>query len=189
MSPPSCSLIAAVWALTTATRWWEGALHMVPPPGSRHQLFGKHLLKVLDPLADRCGLIAIYETGLYDPDAAPSGSSYRVPDQVFARPEFVGDRGVEGRAALVVEVLSPDDETFDKLPFYARVGVEEVLIIDPITTAFEVWRPVPGSDEEAMVKAAPAPDGTITILAVDVRLDVVEGPRLGLRWEGGRAEI
>ena len=34
-------------------------------------------------------------------------------------------------AALVVEIVSPDDESWQKLPFYAAHGVDEVLILDP----------------------------------------------------------
>ena len=34
-------------------------------------------------------------------------------------------------AALVVEVVSPGDETYDKLQFYACHNVDEVLIVDP----------------------------------------------------------
>jgi Uma2 family endonuclease len=34
-------------------------------------------------------------------------------------------------AALVVEIVSPGDETWDKLPFYAAHHVDEVLILDP----------------------------------------------------------
>jgi Uma2 family endonuclease len=34
-------------------------------------------------------------------------------------------------AALVVEIVSPGDETWEKLPFYAAHHVDEVLIVDP----------------------------------------------------------
>ena len=34
-------------------------------------------------------------------------------------------------AALVVEVVSPDDETWAKLGFYAAHSVDEVVIVDP----------------------------------------------------------
>ncbi len=34
-------------------------------------------------------------------------------------------------AAIAVEVLSPDDDTWKKLPFYARQEVDELLIVDP----------------------------------------------------------
>ncbi len=48
----------------------------------------------------------------------------------FARP---GARGTWlSTAALVVEIVSPGDETWEKLPFYASHNVDEVLIIDPL---------------------------------------------------------
>jgi hypothetical protein len=34
-------------------------------------------------------------------------------------------------AAIVVEVVSPGDETPEKLPFYAAHGVSEIIVIDP----------------------------------------------------------
>ncbi len=34
-------------------------------------------------------------------------------------------------AALVVEIISPGDETWEKLPFYAEHQVDELLIVDP----------------------------------------------------------
>lgn len=34
-------------------------------------------------------------------------------------------------AAAVVEILSPDDESWQKLPFYAEHRVDEVLFVDP----------------------------------------------------------
>ena len=36
-------------------------------------------------------------------------------------------------AALVVEVLSPHDESWEKLDFYAAHGVDEVVMVDPQT--------------------------------------------------------
>ncbi|MFL5859604.1 MAG: Uma2 family endonuclease, partial [Solirubrobacteraceae bacterium] len=35
-------------------------------------------------------------------------------------------------AALVIEIVSPDDETWNKLDFYAARRVEELLIVDPL---------------------------------------------------------
>ncbi len=31
----------------------------------------------------------------------------------------------------MLEILSPDDETWEKIPFYAARGVDEVVIVDP----------------------------------------------------------
>jgi Uma2 family endonuclease len=35
-------------------------------------------------------------------------------------------------AALVVEIVSPDDKSWEKLPFYAAHHVDEVVIVDPV---------------------------------------------------------
>ena len=42
-------------------------------------------------------------------------------------------------AALVVEVLSPDDETFRKFDFYARHGVDELWVVDPVARTVRCW--------------------------------------------------
>lgn len=34
-------------------------------------------------------------------------------------------------AALVVEIVSPGDESWEKLPFFAAHNVDEVLVVDP----------------------------------------------------------
>ncbi|HEV7555026.1 MAG TPA: Uma2 family endonuclease [Kofleriaceae bacterium] len=75
----------------------------------------------------------------------------------FLRPRQLSKRGLEG-AELVVEILSPDDESRDKLPFYANVGVREAWLeawlIEPSTLAIEVlslrdseWIAVVGSND------------------------------------------
>lgn len=54
---------------------------------------------------------------------------YRVPDFAIVRPG--GSEQWHSTAALCGEILSPNDETWDKLPFYAAHRVDEVLILDP----------------------------------------------------------
>jgi Uma2 family endonuclease len=52
-----------------------------------------------------------------------------VPDGGLHRP---GAGGVWlHTAALVVEIVSPGDETWQKLPFHAAHHVDELLIVDP----------------------------------------------------------
>jgi Uma2 family endonuclease len=48
-------------------------------------------------------------------------------------------RGAERAAVLVVEILSPGDETYDKLDWYAAGGVDEVLVVDPHSCQAEVF--------------------------------------------------
>ena len=40
------------------------------------------------------------------------------------------DAYLEGGPTVVVEIRSPGDETMEKLPFYAQLGVPEVWIVD-----------------------------------------------------------
>lgn len=104
---------------------WEGVLHMVPAPTGEHAELKQQLAELLGPLARAAGLTAAMgEFNLGD-----SENDFRVPDGGLhrARP-----RGVwQPTAALVVEILSPGDESWQKLPFYAARHVDEVLIVDP----------------------------------------------------------
>jgi Uma2 family endonuclease len=157
---------------------WEGVLHMVPQPLSHHQRLGALLLQALMPAADAKGLWAAYETSLFRPSLG--ASDYRVPDVVVARPEHVSERGVEGRAELVVEILSPGDESREKLPFYADVGCEEVLLVDRETLVLEL---------HVRGEARPPGDGPVALESLGVSIERIEGPALVATWVDVRSEI
>jgi Uma2 family endonuclease len=117
---------------------WEGELHMVPPASEEHQRIGGELFTVLSSISKRTGLHARYETGVFGA-RAPDESSFRVPDLVVFDDLARSVRGVEGRALLVVEIRSPGDETFAKQPFWERVGVGEVVVIDRDSKEVRRW--------------------------------------------------
>lgn len=103
---------------------WQGVLHMVPAPSFEHAVVAARLKVLMAPLADAAGLIVTDEFNLGD-----SEQDFRVPDGGLHRP---GASGVwQPTSALVMEVLSPDDETWQKLSFYAAHHVDEVLIVGP----------------------------------------------------------
>lgn len=162
---------------------WDGVLHMVPPASSVHGRFGSDLICALRLAAKSRGLWNLIEPGVFDP-AIAGMTSYRVPDLGYARPEDISQRGIEGRAVLVVEVLSPQDESFDKLPFYRRVGVEEVLFVDPEARTCEVRRP--DGDGWHLVHADD--DGWTALDGLGVALRPVDG-RLQVRTDLGVEEI
>ena len=54
---------------------------------------------------------------------------YRVPDGGLLRPG--PDAVYLPTAALVMEIVSPGDQTWEKLSFYAAHNVDELLIVDP----------------------------------------------------------
>lgn len=163
---------------------WDGVLHMVPAASSPHQILAGGLMAVLWPLAKTRGLVGMPEAGLYRP--GPAGESdYRVPDLVFARPEHVSERGVEGRAELVVEILSPGDESYAKLGFYEEMGVREFLIVDPRTRQFELFR----LEGRSLLSVPTDAAGAVTATPLGVTLSSVDGPALRLAWDSRTAEI
>src|SRR5438128_943754 len=95
---------------------WDGVLHMVPAPSSGHQGLGTRLVAILLDLAEARGFRVFYETRLYRRDAP--ADDYRIPDLMVVRPEHVSARGVESGADVVIEILSPGDETYEKVGFY-----------------------------------------------------------------------
>jgi Uma2 family endonuclease len=120
-----------------ADRWdevWEGVLHMAPMPAARHQHFGLQLATELLRLASERGLTAAYEIGFYR-----AGNDFRVPDLAVYRPDQESARGLEAAAELLVEIMSPRDESRVKLPWYAARDVREVLLIDRDSLAVELY--------------------------------------------------
>jgi Uma2 family endonuclease len=103
---------------------WEGVYHMVPAPSHAHASIEWQLAALLRPAARAAGLEPTGQCNLGE-----SEHDFRVPDGALHRP---GAHGTwHPTAALVVEIVSPGDETWEKLPFYAAHSVDEVLIVDP----------------------------------------------------------
>jgi len=104
---------------------WQGVRHMVPGPSFEHGRVAQQLAELLGPPARAGGLLPV----MHEFNLGESEHDFRVPDGGLHRP---GAAGVWlSTAAVVVEILSPGDETWQKLPFYAAHDVDEVLIVDP----------------------------------------------------------
>jgi Uma2 family endonuclease len=117
---------------------WDGVLHMNLPGNTNHQRIEGKLARCLAPLAEALGLELLAEAGLFDP-AVNENKSFWVPDIVVFPPAVASERGVEGGATLAIEIRSPGDESFEKIPHYSRIGVAEMLIIDRDTRAVRRW--------------------------------------------------
>lgn len=103
---------------------WEGVYHMVPAPSYAHGDIDSQLHLIIRPLGAQVGLTMTSQCnigeGIHD---------YRVPDCTLHRPGAHGDWHLT--AALVIEVVSPHDESYEKFSFYAAHEIDEVLIVDP----------------------------------------------------------
>jgi Uma2 family endonuclease len=73
-----------------------------------------------------------------------SHEDYRIPDLTFVaggRESILAEDGLRGEGPdAVIEIRSPHDETYDKLPFYAAIGTREGIIIDRDTKRPELLR-------------------------------------------------
>ena len=119
---------------------WEGVLHITPPPNVEHQRILGDLIVFLArhlPNTGRGTLISGINVFRQDTD-------YRIPDLTFiasGRETVLAEDGTHGGGPdAVIEIRSPDDESYEKLPFYAAIGTREVIVIDRDTRRTEIFR-------------------------------------------------
>ena len=168
-----------------ADQWdemWEGVLHMPPPPNLEHQdLEGALEAYLRVRWAPGSGGKVYHQVAL-----APIGGwphDYRVPDLVLLLPQrFAIDRRqyLEGAPDVAVEIYSPGDEAYEKLSFYAGLGVPEVWIIHRDTKEPEIHVLKRGRYKQQAVRA----DGWLRSPGTAVELRVGRPGKLAVRLAG-----
>ncbi len=111
------------WDADRRDEVWEGVLHMSPPASHEHERLVVKLGYLLTPHAEKGGFELTGAVGIGAKD------DYRVPDLALHRPGAAEQW--HPTAALVIEIVSPGDESWEKLRFYAAHHVDEILIVDP----------------------------------------------------------
>ncbi len=154
---------------TGADQWdemWDGVLHMAPLPTREHQDFLSEIeFWLRSHWARPFGNRVHREINL-----APVGGwpkDYRGPDLVLLTPDrFHIDHNTyfEGAPLVVVEIHSPGDESYEKLDFYAKLGVPEAWIIHRDSRKPEIY--VLHDDEYR--EAEPDTDGWLKSAATGV---------------------
>ena len=111
---------------------WEGMYVMPSMPNGDHQKLVDDLGDVLSEVVKRGGLGEKYP-GLNISDRRKNWKqNYRIPDIVVV---LNNSRAVNcgthffGGPEFLVEIESPGDDTEEKVPFYSKIGVRELLII------------------------------------------------------------
>lgn len=107
---------------------------MVPAPGHAHASVAQQLAEPLGPAARAAG----FEATMHEVNLDENERDFRVPDGGLQRPGAATMWHLT--AAVVVEIVSPGDESWQKLPFYAAHDVDEVLIADPRGRPWTGWR-------------------------------------------------
>jgi hypothetical protein len=105
---------------------WQGVRHVVPGPSIEHADIGQAAAELLGPPARAAGLRPTMSAFNLGASRARLPRARRRP-----APARSSRRMAHATAALIVEILSRDDEIWQKLPFYAAHDVDGILIVDP----------------------------------------------------------
>ena len=160
--------------LTGEDRWdemWEGVLHLSPAPAYEHQRTVDRLLFFLMTLLEKTGR-GIIVSGI---NVFRADDDYRIPDLTFVakgRESILTENGARGGPDAVIEASSASDETYEKFPFYAALGVREVVVIPRDSKKPEVSR-LAGSE---YVAVTPGQNGSLLSETLGVRFGHEPGP-------------
>ena len=157
---------------------WEGITMMTPLPNNEHQEIATRLASILQEVVGWPGLGDVCAgVNLSDRDEEWE-HNYRVPDvAVFLRTGRAVNLGTHWRGAadFLVEVISPDDRTRDKLDFYSRLGVRELLLIDREPWALELYRGGPSGLQRVESADPQAGEVRSAVLPLTFRLVAARG--------------
>jgi Uma2 family endonuclease len=111
----------------------DGEHYMTPSPQTRHQIVSGNLLRILANHVQENDLGQVLNAPI---DVLLSQTTVVQPDLLFIRKErehIIRKNYIEGLPDLIIEILSPGNETLDrhtKMKQYALSGVEEYWLVD-----------------------------------------------------------
>lgn len=157
---------------------WEGVYVMAPMPNDEHQQIVTRLSSVFQ--------IAIGWPGLGEVRAGVNVSDrdvdwdhdYRVPDvAVFLRGGRAHNCGTHwsGGPDFIAEILSVNDGTRDKLPFYSRIGVRELLLVDRNPWRLELYRSM-GNELREVGVSIPEQSSPLVSQVIPFRFSLLADP-------------
>ncbi|MEX2171666.1 MAG: Uma2 family endonuclease [Pirellulales bacterium] len=126
-------------------RWdevWEGTYVMAPLPNNEHQEFVSKLASILYLVVDWNRDTVLAGTNVSD-RRQDWTHNYRCPDvavYLYGNPAKNCGTHWLGGPDMAIEVVSPDDRSYDKIPFYESVGTRELLLIDRHPWQIELLR-------------------------------------------------
>jgi len=126
---------------------WDGVYVMAPPPDIEHQVFGFDLIEVLTLIVKRAGLGEVFSGVAISDHKEAWRKNFRVPDaSVFmnGNPSEDCETHWFGGPDLAVEIVSPNDRSRKKIPFYEKVGTRELLIVDRKPWCLSLFRLIDG---------------------------------------------
>ena len=124
----------------------DGEVSVTPAPSPFHQRSSKRLQRQLEAYFETSGTGEVFDAPI---DLILSNHDVTQPDiVVVADPSSNTRRGIEAPPLLIVEVLSPSTEKFDrhvKARRFAALGVPHYWVLDPDQRRLECYRNVDGT--------------------------------------------
>lgn len=111
---------------------WDGVYVMPSMPSLEHQELVHDLDAIFDEVVVRAGLGKVYPGVNVSDRGRDWKKNFRVPDLVAVLKNSRAIRHsihIQGGPDFLVEIESPGDDTEEKVPFYGKLGVRELLII------------------------------------------------------------
>ena len=121
---------------------WDGVYVIMPTPNYLHQKLTAKFIVVFDAVMAEVGGEVSGPINLSDREDGWA-QNYREPDVVVV---LNGSRAIDcdthlcGGPDFLVEILSPYDRAREKIPFYAGLGVRELMLVDRDPWALELYR-------------------------------------------------
>ncbi|MEW6423464.1 MAG: Uma2 family endonuclease [Bacillota bacterium] len=118
-----------------------GELVITPSPTASHQYIKSRIVRRLIDFVEERGLGVVLDAPL---DVYLEEKETYQPDIIYISRErlFVVEERIKGAPDLVMEVLSPSTAYYDlrkKARVYARHGVKEYWIVDPLEKSIEIY--------------------------------------------------
>jgi Uma2 family endonuclease len=144
--PELAQEIKADRAVSEAGRFdevWQTDQVMAAPPDNEHQFLGFELAAIARTVVMDAGSGSVCLAVSVSDRQQGWRDNYRIPDvAVFLNGNPAKDCGTHwsGGFDFGIEVATRGDHTRDKIPFYAQIGVRELLLVDREPWALELYR-------------------------------------------------
>jgi Uma2 family endonuclease len=119
----------------------EGDISMTPSPNTVHQRLSRRIEMALIAWAESGGLGEVFHAPY---DVVLSDNNVVQPDVLYVsreRRSIVTAANIQGAPDLVIEILSPNQEDWDRVvkrSVYARYGVPEYWLVNPTSLTVEL---------------------------------------------------
>ena len=136
---------------------WDGVYVMPPMPNDEHQKMVAGLTSVLQTVLGWPGLGEVRAGVNVSDREADWRSNYRIPDvAVFLNGGNARNLGTHwlGGPDFAVEIISTYDRTLEKIPFYASIGMRELLLVGREPLRLELLR-LEGGRLTAVAQSSP----------------------------------